>query len=258
MFRIAINLTYDGAGFYGWQRQTKHSPTIQGLLEEKLSKLFNTHIRVVGAGRTDRGAHALSQWAHADVPVDPATMKLHYRLNRLTPETLRINAVYSVPKTFHAQRSARKKKYIYKVDNGALPDPIKLHHAHHVRQPLDVDLLNRMAEMITGKQDFKSFQSSGTDVETSVRTVFSARWTRRGDILTFAIVGDGFLKQMVRNIVGTMLWCAEQPNPEQSFKTIVDCLDRRKAKNPAPAHGLFLKWVRYDAGLSIDKNIQRL
>jgi tRNA pseudouridine38-40 synthase len=244
-YRLVMNLSYDGASFYGWQRQSNHEPTVQGVLEEKISQLMNKKVSVVASGRTDRGAHALSQWAHVDIPKNPLNMNLLYKLNRLTPDTLRINSLYLGSRAFHAQQSSTQKKYIYKIHNGPVAHPFKLHYFFHVRQPLDLNLLNKLASYLIKTQDFKSFQSVGTDVENTVRTIFECHWTKNHDDLTFHIVGDGFLKQMVRNIVGTMVWCAQQKDGEAQFVNIIDSLDRRKAKVPAPAHGLFLKWVRY-------------
>lgn len=256
MYRILINVSYDGHDYYGWQRQSKWEPTIQGVLEKRLSQIFNKKIRVVGSGRTDRGAHALSQWAHADVPQDPSTMNLTHRLNRVTPDTLRINAVYLAPKNFHAQRSAVKKKYIYRVYNSEVANPFELHYSHHEKKPLDLNMLNNLASYIVGTHDFASFQTVGTEVESTVRTIFSAKWTQKGPLITFHIVGSGFLKQMVRNLVGTMLWCAIRPNSEAIFKSMLLACDRRKAMAPAPAHGLFLKWVKYPSEL--DNKCRRL
>lgn len=246
MFRILINLSYDGREFYGWQKQPKLEPTIQGELEKQLSKIFHDHpIRIIGSGRTDRGAHAISQWAHADVPMDPTNLKIKHRLNRMTPDTLRINAVYLAPKNFHAQRSSLRKKYIYRIYSRNLPSPFLLHHAHHIDRPMNLELLNKISTHLVGRQDFASFQNSGTDVETSVREVFKAYWTQKGDFYTFHIIGDGFLRQMVRNIVGTLLWCSFQENGEEAFVNIIKALNRRVAKESAPAHALFLKWVKY-------------
>jgi tRNA pseudouridine38-40 synthase len=245
MFRILINLSYDGRDFYGWQKQPKLSPTVQGMLEEQLGKIFNTPIRIIGSGRTDRGAHALAQWCHADVPVDPTPLKLKRRLNKMTPDTLRVNEVFLAPKNFHAQRSSIKKKYIYRVYSAELPSPFELHYAYHLSTPIHLEILNRLSAHLCKTQDFKSFQNSGTDVETSVRTVFKAYWTQKGRFATFHIVGDGFLRQMVRNIVGTLLWCSYQENPDECFVNIINSLNRRLAKEPAPAHGLFLIWVKY-------------
>jgi tRNA pseudouridine38-40 synthase len=244
-YRLVMNLTYDGAAFYGWQRQTNHEPTIQGVLEEKLGQIMNKKVSVVASGRTDRGAHALSQWAHVDIPKDPVGANLRHKLNRLTPDSLRINRLYVTTREFHAQQSVEKKEYIYKIQNGEVPHPLKQHYYYHVRHRLDVNLLNKLATYLVKTQDFKSFQSTGTDVETTVRTVFAAYWLLSEENFTFHIVGDGFLKQMVRNIVGTMIWCTLQKNPEQEFTNIIASLDRRKAKMPAPAFGLFLKSVHY-------------
>lgn len=244
-----MNLSYDGASFFGWQRQANQEATVQGVLEEKIGQIMNQKVSVVASGRTDRGAHAISQWAHVDIPKDPKELNLLYKLNRLTPDTLRINQLYLGTRAFHAQQSSIQKKYIYRINNSVVPNPFQLHYFHHYRHPIDENLLNKLASYLVKTQDFKSFQSVGTDVENTVRTVFNAHWIRKNENLTFHIIGDGFLKQMVRNIVGTMLWCTQHPQPEETFVKILQSLDRRKAKEPAPAHGLFLKWVRYPKNL---------
>ncbi len=250
-YRLIMNLSYDGSGFYGWQRQGAEQQvlTIQGVLEDKIGQIMNKKVSVVASGRTDRGANALSQWAHVDVPKDPRGMNLLHKLNRVTPDSVRINQLYVGDRRFHAQQSALKKKYIYKIHNEAVPHPFRLHYFHHERHPLDLDLLNKSASYLVKTQDFKSFQNTGTDVENTVRTIFQATWVQRGNALTFHIIGDGFLKQMVRNIVGTQIWCLQQKDPVGEFVKIIESLDRRKAKNPAPAHALFLRWVKYPVHL---------
>ena len=250
-YRLVMNLTYDGADYFGWQRQTNQEPTIQGVLEEKIGQIMNKKVSVVASGRTDRGAHALSQWAHVDIPKDPVGANLLHKLNRLTPDSLRINRLYVTTRAFHAQQSVEKKEYFYKIQNATVPHPFKQKYHYHVRHRLDVNLLNKLATYLVGQQDFKSFQSTGTDVETTVRTIFAAYWLLSEDNFTFHIVGDGFLKQMVRNIVGTMIWCTPRPAPEQEFTNIIASLDRRQAKMPAPAHALFLKSVHYPKSLSM-------
>ncbi|MBY0314283.1 MAG: tRNA pseudouridine(38-40) synthase TruA [Bdellovibrionales bacterium] len=250
MYKILLNVAYDGKDYYGWQRQEKWENTVQGVLELHLSRIFNKKVTVVGSGRTDRGTHALSQWAHSNVPKDPTNMNLAYRLNRMTPDTLRIKGVYLAPNNFHAQRSVVKKKYIYRIDNNEFPNPFDLHYSHHVKKPLDVNLLNNLASCLVGKQDFASFQTSGTEVETTVRTIFEAYWeVRKGHRLVFHVVGDGFLKQMVRNLVGTMLWCATKKEAPALFRQMLESRDRRESMAAAPAHGLFLKWVKYPSEL---------
>lgn len=244
-----MNLSYDGEEYFGWQRQTNQEPTIQGVLEEKIGQIMNQKVSVVASGRTDRGAHALAQWAHVDIPKNPEGENLLHKLNRLTPDSLRINRLFVTTREFHAQQSVEKKEYFYKIQNGVVPHPFKLKYYYHVRHRLDVHLLNKLATYLLGTQDFKSFQSTGTDVETTVRTVFEAYWLLTDENFTFHIVGDGFLKQMVRNIVGTMIWCTQQKAPEQEFASIIASLDRRKAKMPAPAHALFLKSVHYPESL---------
>lgn len=250
--RIFINLCYDGADYYGWQVQPNVEPTIQGTLESTLSRIFNTPIRVIGSGRTDRGAHALSQWAHADLPKDPTGMSLTHRLNCLTPDSLWIKKVLLVPTSLHANRSVLRKKYVYRIHNGSYVHPLKKQYSHFVKGHINLEKLNKLSTYITGTHDFKSFQNTGSDVEKSVRSIYKCYWRQESPHdYSFHIVGNGFLKQMVRNLVGTQLWCMSQKDPETEFKRIFKAMDRRKAKEPAPAHALFLKWVKYPSELDI-------
>lgn len=251
LFRIRLKISYNGGGYYGWQKQPNGEPTIQGFLEKHLSQILNETVRVVGSGRTDRGAHALMQYAHAEVPKDPQSMNLCYALNRLLPESIRVHEVALAPAEFHAQRSVVAKKYIYKIYNKKLSHPFWGPYSHHVPQKLDMELLNSLSAKLVGELDFKSFQSSGTEVESTLRRVFKAYWTQKGPLLTFHIVGNGFLKQMVRNIVGTLLWLHDQPEPEKRLVNIIKACDRQMAQGPAPAQGLFLKWVKYPPELDI-------
>jgi tRNA pseudouridine38-40 synthase len=251
-YRIFMNLAYDGADYFGWQIQPHSSPTIQGVLEEKLSQLFNVPIRVIGSGRTDRGANALSQWAHADLPRDPQNMNLCHRLNRLTPDTLLIKKIVPVSLQLHAQRSVLRKKYIYRIHTDPYIHPLKMKYSYHVRAALNVESLKKLATYMVGTHDFKSFQTSGSDVENTVRTIYKCRWQQDSPHdFSFHIVGNGFLKQMVRNIVGSHLWCAAQKAPEREFQHIFKAMDRRIAKESVPAHALFLKWVKYPDELDI-------
>lgn len=229
----------------GWQKQPTTEQTVQGQIEKVLSKICNEPIRVIGSGRTDRGAHALCQWAHADVPANAPFDSLTYKMNRLLPQTIRVQSCEFTPEDFHAQRSALAKKYLYRIDNQAIRNPFTAQLSHHVPQPLDTELLNALSAPLIGEMDFVSFQSKGTEVETTVRRIYKASWARRGSIVTLEVIGNGFLKQMVRNIVGTLLRAHQQGQEANEIVKILQSCDRRSAAAPAPAHGLYLKWVKY-------------
>ena len=144
-----------------------------------------------------------------------------------------------------------EKKYIYKVYNNELSHPFWAPFSHQISYPLQLERLNEISQILVGTHDFKSFQSTGTDVESTIRHIFKAYWVKKADILTFHIVGSGFLKQMVRNIVGSLLWAHEQKDPVVAFTKILQARDRRAAKEPVPAQGLYLKWVKYPPELDI-------
>ncbi len=251
-YRILINLAYEGSEFFGWQIQPHSDPTIQGVLEKALSRMFNTPIRVVASGRTDRGAHALSQWAHFDVPKLPLGMNLLHRLNQMTPDSILIKQVLLAPPEFHAQHSVDRKKYIYRIHTGPYLHPLKMRYSHHVKHPVDMEILNNLATYTQGSHDFASFQSTGTDVENTVRTIYKCYWRQdSAQDFSFHVVGNGFLKQMVRNIVGSQLWASTTEFPDENYQLLFEAMDRRVAREPAPAQGLFLKWVKYPRELDI-------
>lgn len=251
-YRVLINLAYEGSEFFGWQIQPHSEPTVQGELEKHLSRMFNAPVRVIASGRTDRGAHAVSQWAHFDVVTNPETKNLLHRLNQMTPDSILIKKVFLAPPEFHAQRSVQRKKYIYRVHTGPYAHPLKGRYSHHVKHPVSLEILNNLATYTQGTHDFMSFQSTGTDVENTVRTIYKCYWRQDSkNDLSFHIIGNGFLKQMVRNIVGTQLWAATTEHPDENYQLTFEAKDRRVAREPVPAHGLFLKWVKYPRELDI-------
>lgn len=251
-YRILINLAYDGSEYFGWQIQPHSSPTLQGVLEEMFSRVFNSPVRVIASGRTDRGAHAFSQWAHFDVEKNPEGMNLLHRLNKITPDSILIKNVFLAPKEFHAQRSVERKKYIYRIHTDPYIHPLKMRYSHHVKDGVDLKILEKLALYTQGTHDFCSFQSTGSDVENTVRTIYKCYWQQDSTHnYSFHIIGNGFLKQMVRNIVGSQLWAAKEHDSLEMIQHIFEAKDRRVAREPAPAHGLFLKWVKYPAELDI-------
>jgi len=243
--RLRLHVSYDGTDFLGWQRQTKHV-SVQGTLEGVVSKIFAQPIKVLGASRTDTGVHAIRQVAHFDCPRDPEGWDLRYAIQGMTPASIVVTDLYKAPRDFHAIACVTDKIYKYRVFNRRVPNPIRQRYTHWVRFPLDVDYLNEASRFIVGKQDFKSFQTSGTIVKSTIRNISEAYWTRIDeDEIEFTIRGDGFLKQMVRNIVGTLIDLNQDQLPPETVKTILEQLDRRKAGSTAPPQGLFLERVNY-------------
>lgn len=252
--KIRLQISYDGTDFAGWQRQGPKSadprPTLQATLEDAVSKIFSQEITIQASGRTDAGVHAEAQTLHFLTPENTTedkirNMKLLRSLNALTPDSLAINKAWIAPDDFHALRSSVKKTYRYVIQNSATPDPLRHRYSYWVRKPLDIQKLNAITECLIGEHDFKSFQTRGTELKTTVRKLEQALWQRQGDIVSFHITGNGFLKQMVRNIVGTAIYLHQNAeNPQEMQKILTSC-DRQQAKDTAPAHGLFLESVYY-------------
>lgn len=245
--RGRILLSYLGTGFYGWQKQPHSSPTIQEELEKTLSKLFNEPIQVVGSGRTDAGVHAYGQVAHFTATKNFSQFKnLRRSMNSLLPETINIRELYEAPLEFHALGSVEEKTYIYKILQTKNRSPFLYDRALWRPATLDLGLLNDYSSLLIGEQDFASFQSQGTEVATTVREIFKAEWAQtRESAVEFKITGSGFLKQMVRNIVGTLLELHDEKASPERLREILSSRNRQNAGPSAPAHGLYLHHVVY-------------
>ena len=255
--RFRILISYNGSEYHGWQKQ-KNQPTVQGEVEQALKNIFNQEVSVVGAGRTDAGAHALGQTAHFDLQSLPnqeaSSLKVLFMKKALNsillPRGICIRRVYRAPEDFHALRSAVGKTYRYFILNRSTPCVFRKKQIHWVSQPLPIDKLNILSKRIEGRHDFKSFQNSGTPLKSTVRTVFSAHWERgKNKVVVFQIKGDGFLKQMIRNLVGAQLALLKEKEPFEKWDQIFRAKDRKSAYPTAPAEGLYLYKVSYPKAL---------
>lgn len=254
--KIKFLVSYDGTDYCGWQKQKEHKhgpdkPSLQETIEKALSKLFNEQIDLCASGRTDAGVHAVAQVAHFETS-RPLPKDFCWAMRSLLPQEIVIKKAWIAPDEFHSTLSAERKTYRYWVWNSQRPTALLGRYSHWVRNPLDLDYLNKQARFLVKEQDFKSFQSVGTPVLTTVRTVHQARWTRRrGNLVQFEITGSGFLKQMVRNIVGTQLDLFTKGQPIEKIEEILQSRDRRRAGTTAPPQGLFLYRVYYPTDLDI-------
>lgn len=250
MRKIKLVLSYDGTDFMGWQKQPG-TPTVQGTLETVLTQIYNEPVRVIASGRTDAGAHAVAQVAHFEAPKILATEhKLVRSLNALLPESIVCKAAYLAPEDFHALASARRKTYVYRIWNRPVRSALWRQRALHIPHPLNMKLLNQLAQQCIGRKDFKSFQTTGTPVKSTVRLVDGCRFFEKGGgLVEFRIRGNGFLKQMVRNLVGTLLYLERNGGGIGDLRRIFEARDRQQAKATAPAHGLYLYRVEYPPAL---------
>lgn len=234
----------------GWQKQPGLS-TVQSTIEAVLSQIYNEPIGITGSGRTDSGTHAVGQVAHFLAPkVSTSEPRLVRAMNAMLPEGVVIKGAWLAPDEFHARKSAARKTYIYRIWNHPIRSALWHNRALWVPQELDLERLNLFARHCQGRKDFKSFQTQGTIVKTTVRRVDQAIWSRpHKGLVEFRITGNGFLKQMVRNLVGTLLHLERNHMELTDLLNIFDARDRQAAKATAAAHGLYLYRVQYPPAL---------
>jgi tRNA pseudouridine38-40 synthase len=247
MRTLKFTLQYDGTDYVGWQRQGV-GRSIQGLLEEALERFEGSPVTVHGAGRTDAGVHALGQVASASLAATIDTTTLARALNAVLPPDVRVLGIDEMPADFHARFSAIGKVYEYRIVNAPLVSPFVHRYAWHVMPPLDLDAMREGSEMLIGSHDFAAFQGSGSAVQTTERIVRDIEWEDGGGYdlpLVMRIRGDGFLRHMVRNIVGTLVEVGLGRWTPARVAAIRASLDRNQAGPTAPPQGLFLVRVLY-------------
>ena len=248
---IKLLIGYDGTDYSGWQRQHK-GRTIQGEIEFFLKRMTLEDILLSGAGRTDAGVHADGMVAHFHTASKISCGDLLRGLNAMLPGAIRIFSVEEVSFSFHARFSALGKHYVYKIFTGKIHPPILRLHTLHISASLDLEAMRHCLTSILGPHDFSSFENSGTRDKTStsgrgaVRTIHEATLAKEStELITLNFYGDGFLRNMVRNLVGTLLEVGRGKITPQEFTTILAGKNRALAGPTAPAHGLCLKKVMY-------------
>ena len=248
--KIRLLLSYKGQGFFGWQKQ-RDKRTVQGEIEQALFRLFRKKISVIGSGRTDTGVHALGQTAHFELE-ETLSKKISLKpaLNHLLPDDISVLESWKVPEKFHARFSAIKKSYLYFIWTGDSPPVLFRDLVWWKKGELPLEKLQKMSRQILGVKDFKSFQSSGSEVKDTVRQIYQSQWTELSpSFYCYKITGSGFLKQMVRNLVGTYMDLLKEKNPQKKLNSILACRDRRTALRTAPGQGLYLRKVFYPSSL---------
>lgn len=245
-----VVLEYDGTDFAGWQRQAGASRTVQGVLEGAFARVSEGAPVATGAGRTDAGVHAEGQVAsvRAATRLDPAA--LHRALNALLPRDVAIRSLARAPDTFHARRDARSKLYVYRLWAHPVRSPLRERFEVWTRDRLDLAALREASAGLVGSHDFASFCAAGSAVRSTVRTISRAEW--RGAApgsVSFAVEGSGFLRHMVRNLVGSLLEVSHGRRPAAWIPELLALRDRTEAGPTAPARGLTL--VRVDDGFPL-------
>ena len=243
--KIRLVIAYDGSAYHGWQRQ-QNAMTLQQVLEESLQEMLGEPVRVFASGRTDAGVHALGQVAHfaTHSPLHPDVIKKG--LNSLLPDDMVVRVAGYAPHDFHARYSAKRKRYEYRILNTREPDIFRRKYEWHIRKELDKEKMRRCLTMILGKHDFSAFRSTGSGNRNPVRTVYHAELVEEKDgLVKIVMEADGFLRHMVRNVVGTLVEVGLGKMSPEEISGVLKSGDRSKAGAKAPAHGLFLVKVDY-------------
>lgn len=243
MKRVMLVVAYDGSACYGWQLQPGRR-TVESELNRALSELLKEEIQVTGASRTDSGVHALCNVAVFDTATRIPGEKFSYALNQRLPEDIRIQGSEEVEAEWHPRRCPSRKTYEYRIYRGEFPMPVKRLYSYFTYRPLDVERMRRAAAYLVGEHDFKSFCQSGSQAESTVRTMDLVQVEEQGADLVIRVRGNGFLYNMVRIIAGTLMEAGRGVFPPEHVKEILEARDRRYAGPTAPACGLTL--IRYE------------
>ena len=240
MKRVKLIVAYDGTNYCGWQIQI-NGITVEEVLNKTISELVGEPIAVIGASRTDSGVHAMGNVAVFDTESRIPAEKMSFALNQRLPEDIRIQESCEVPLDWHPRYCDTRKTYEYRILNRRFAIPTERLYSHFFYYPLDVEA----ADYLVGEHDFKSFCSTRTQVENTVRTIYFLRVVKEGDMIRIQINGNGFLYNMVRIIVGTLLKVGTGMYPPEHVKEILEAKDRRLAGPKAEARGLTLMEIEY-------------
>jgi tRNA pseudouridine38-40 synthase len=246
---LKLTIAYDGTDLVGWQRQAA-GVSVQALLEDALAAFEGGPVMVHGSGRTDAGVHALAQVASVTLTATHDPSAIQRGLNAVLPPAVRVTAIEDAPPGFHARFAALGKVYEYRVVNAPFVSPFCARYAWHVAQPIDLVAMREAGAGLIGRHDFAAFQGTGSGTEETVRTLAALEWTDgQGPDrpLVIRLTADGFLRHMVRNIVGTLVDIGQGRWAPDAIRDILASRDRARAGRTAPPQGLFLIAVRYGA-----------
>lgn len=242
--KVLVTLSYDGTRYHGFQVQ-QNALSVCEVLQNALEQLYGTRPPVKGCSRTDAGVHATGYCVSYEQPKPIDPFKLPLALNRFLPPDVRAHHARWVDDEFHARYSSISKEYRYRVRASAVDSPFDSAYCWRIARKLDVEAMHRAAQYVVGTHDFCAFMSTGSKVEDTVRTVFFFRVKQEGEIITFHISADGYLYNMVRILVGTLIDVGAGRKRPEEMKQVLEGKDRSKAGDTAPAKGLFLHCVHY-------------
>lgn len=246
MANFKLIIEYDGTGYHGWQTQAD-KPTLQETIEAAISFMTKERVHLTGSGRTDAGVHAMGQAANFHTAANISPRSFQEGLNSLLPNDIVIRSCEMVDDTFHARFNATRKTYQYRILNRLTASAIGRQYEWFIRKKLDFPAMQTAAQYLIGTHDFKSFEGTGSPRQNTIRTIaeMDVAETESGHIV-FSITSNGFLRYMVRNIIGTMTDVGFLKITPEEFKSILEAKDRNLAGITAPPHGLFLMSVAYE------------
>lgn len=244
MKNVKLTIAYDGTNYSGWQFQI-NARTVQEEIQKALKIIMKKDIKINGSGRTDAGVHALEQVANfkADftIPVD----RIPVAMNGLLPPDIAIKKAEDVDMNFHARYSSKGKRYIYKIYNAKVRNPLYRNYSYFVNREIDINKIKEASKYFLGEHDFKAFMTKGSSIKTTVRTIYSINVYKRDDFIVIDYKGNGFLYNMVRIITGTLLDVNFGKINMEDLEDIIRLKDRNKAGHTVPAEGLYLAEVYY-------------
>lgn len=244
MRNLLLTISYDGSNYHGWQVQ-KNAVTVQEVFQNAVKKLFKQNIDIKGCSRTDSGVHAnkycVSFKTDTDIPCENIIMAL----NSYLPDDIAVLNCTDMDIDFHARYNVVKKEYVYIINNSKIRNPFLRNYAFWYRYDIDTDYLNEQAQAFVGTYDYSGFCSANSGVEDTVRTVHSFEVSRKGDLVYFKVSADGFLYNMVRIMVGTLLFVNEGKIKKDELKNVILSKNRKLAGKTAPPQGLYLNDVIY-------------
>ncbi len=245
MQRYKIIIEYLGTPFIGWQRQAVE-PSVQGTIETALHKMSGLETALFGAGRTDAGVHATGQVAHFDIRKDFPMDEIMGAINHyVKPLPISILSVEQVDNEFHARFSAKSRSYIYKIINRKAPLALENNKAWHIKDLLDVDVMQEAAKHLVGKHDFSSFRSAQCQSKSPIKTIDEIKFIKKNELIEMHISAPSFLHNQVRIIVGNLRRVGNSTFAPLEIKNILESKDRTKAAETAPPDGLYLTEVKY-------------
>lgn len=242
-YRIIVE--YDGSRYDGWQKQGNTDQTIQGKIEHVLERMSGNHIEVHGSGRTDAGVHAVNQVANFHIDTDKKEQELLVYLNHYLPEDIRVKELNQVPERFHSRLNAVEKTYLYRIEMGEKSQVFERKYIYGLHKNLDVEAMERAAAFLCGEHDFKSFCSNSKMKKSTVRILKNIKFQKEDSRLFIRFTGNGFLYNMVRILMGTLIEVGQKERSPEEMTGILHALDRKEAGYTVPAEGLFLESVSY-------------